>query len=165
MKEDHDVWLVADTHFGRQPSDRLKVSGLTGDQMDQLIADNWICLVKPNDVVWHLGDVGDVAWLAGLPGAKCLVSGNDRDEPRAKISTSFIKSYKRHMLRVDDSDVELVHIPREARSSGLVLHGHLHARSHPESRFACVSVDQCNFAPIRLSEAMERFEQNDMETG
>lgn len=59
------IWLISDTHFGHE-----KIIEYTGRpfknaaEMDQCIADNWADCVKPQDLVYHLGDV---AWR--LPGS------------------------------------------------------------------------------------------------
>jgi calcineurin-like phosphoesterase family protein len=151
------IWLIADTHFGKQPRGRLKATGMTSRELDAVIRENWMRMVGPDDIVWHLGDVGDVSHLEGLPGEKHLVVGNDGGEREARRSTHFVTAVNRQSMIWDGADVELTHKPTDARSAGYVLHGHLHAEEHPDPRYTCVSVDLCDFGPIRSTEALGRI--------
>src|SRR5579872_446672 len=76
------VWFTSDTHFQH----RL-VAGLRGmpdriDDYNEHVISVWNSYVRPDDFVWHLGDVflGDevqgLALVARLNGAKHLVTGN-----------------------------------------------------------------------------------------
>lgn len=75
------TWFTADTHFGH----RL-VAGLRGfddpADHDEAIVARWNAVVRPGDLVWHLGDAGPgnedrTLGLAGrLNGRKHLIAGN-----------------------------------------------------------------------------------------
>jgi calcineurin-like phosphoesterase family protein len=169
-----DSWVISDTHFrhaailtfkdyaGKPPR-----SGFTDvDHMDEVMIDNWNSVVKPNDTVYHLGDVlfgmdKDV-WLAEnmpkLNGRKELVLGN-HDNPK------FLAPYFRSInLWVDFSEIGLVmtHTPlhpqtlNESHRFGdkgiLNVHGHIHSNPSPEGPYRCVSVEQINYTPINMEE-------------
>ena len=62
-----DIWVISDTHFQHANILTFKESE-TGklvrghlfdnvDQMDECMMDNWNSVVKPGDLVYHLGDV------------------------------------------------------------------------------------------------------------
>ena len=59
-----DTWIISDTHF--RHADILKFKDYAGKivrqfdnvhQMDECMFDNWNSVVKPNDTIYHLGDV------------------------------------------------------------------------------------------------------------
>ena len=57
-QKDRTIWFTSDTHFGHKniiqycsrPWDNV-------EKMNEDIINNWNAIVKPNDIVFHLGDV------------------------------------------------------------------------------------------------------------
>ena len=105
-----DIWLISDTHFNH--ADILTFSDKVGkpvrdfssvDTMNQCMMDNWAKVVKPNDIVYHLGDVlfghNKVDWMQAnfdkLPGKKHLVLGN-HDNP--KLMTSILDASEHNSI-------------------------------------------------------------------
>ena len=155
------IWLIADTHFGAQPRDRVRATGLSPARLDETIAASWRASIGRDDVVWHLGDVGDFATVAALPGRKRLVFGNGETRKSAIASGAFEIVEKRLSL----NGVELVHDPLHARTQGPVFHGHLHDGNDERSAFVCLSVDQTSLGPIRLGDAIQRLERQTQPPG
>ena len=153
------TWFIADTHFGRQPAPRRKATKLSCAELDELISDNWRRLVADSDVVWHLGDVGDPSIVARLPGHKHLIMGNDRAERDAAIDGGFLTAVKRAQIDTAQYTVELVHIPKDAKTGGVVFHGHLHSERASDPRFVCLSVDRWRFSPVLKSDAVGMAQQ------
>jgi len=168
-----DIWLISDTHFNH--SDILTFSDKIGkpvrdfssvDTMNQCMMDNWAKVVKPNDTVYHLGDVlfghNKVDWLQAnfdkLPGKKHLVLGN-HDNP--KFLLPFFKSIQ---LWVEIGQLVLTHAPLHSQTleerhrwgEGAVLnvHGHTHTNPSPQGPYKCVSVEQINYTPIHIEEVI-----------
>lgn len=52
------IWFIADTHFGEQPRGRVKATGLSAEALDGRVAARWRERVGPEDLVYHLGDLG-----------------------------------------------------------------------------------------------------------
>jgi calcineurin-like phosphoesterase family protein len=103
------TWFTSDTHF-RHPNVARRRGFDTAEEHDEEIARRWNARVRPDDTVWHLGDVGrggdryeDVLVLsvvAGLNGTKHLVLGN-HDAPHPLHSDSH--KHQRRWLEVFDS--------------------------------------------------------------
>lgn len=79
------VWLVADLHINHiRCATEWRPFG-TVEEHDATIIKHWRRMVKPEDIIWVLGDISSgtttaqehaLAVLADLPGEKCLVAGN-----------------------------------------------------------------------------------------
>jgi calcineurin-like phosphoesterase family protein len=150
-------WLIADTHFGSQPRARRNASGLDGSTLDHMICERWRVRIKDGDLVWHLGDVGDLNALACLPGTKQLVHGADGGLAFCKASGHFADVRKRVLLERRGQQLILVHRPADAAANDeVVLHGHLHTLHDGRPNFVCLSVDQTEWAPISFATAIGR---------
>src|SRR5579863_2896472 len=85
-------WFTSDTHFGhtniiRYCNRPFKDAG----EMDRAMVENWNALVKPEDTIYHLGDVSFSSpdrtkhILSNMNGHKILILGNhDRSEFKMK---------------------------------------------------------------------------------
>jgi len=139
------VFLVSDTHFGHSGVCRfMRNDGVTKlrpfedpDEMDEFMIDAWNKKVKPNDKVYHLGDVvinrRCLPTLARLNGDKVLIRGNHdifRDDEYSKYFRE-LRAY--HVM----NGMILSHIPLHEASMGRFgtnIHGHLHANRVMKAR-------------------------------
>lgn len=181
------VFLVSDTHFGHAGVCRfMRNDGVTKlrpwddpAEMDEEMVRRWNERVRPNDKVYHLGDVvinrKSLATLARLNGDKVLIRGNHdifRDEEYRKYFRE-LRAY--HVM----NGMILSHIPIHADSLGrfgVNIHGHLHANRVMKTgspipfgdgtftpveidvRYHCVCVEQTDFAPILFEDVVKRIE-------
>lgn len=147
------IWFIADTHFGRQPRHRIKTTGLTGPELDELMISRWRECIGEGDTVWHLGDIGpDRHLLKDLPGTKYLIKGNDDPSLAAmRDSGLVVNAWKRHLLQLEDVALYLVHDPRDAPAApgGVVVHGHTHELEPAPGQYS-ISVDRTQWAPVSL---------------
>lgn len=151
------VWVTADTHFGH--TNILKFEAeyrghATIQEHDRDLLARWNAVVKPQDTVWHLGDVffgkDGHEILAGLHGFKRLVMGNHDRFP--------LQIYQRYFERIygvaQYDGCVLSHIPvhpnQMAKRYRLNIHGHLHHRSLEDPRYRCVSVERTGLTPVLL---------------
>jgi len=165
-----DIWFISDTHFRHEAILGFKdYAGKTVrpfssvDEMDEAMFTNWNSVVKPNDVVYHLGDVlfgsDKVIWLENnfdkLNGTKHLILGN-HDNP--KFLAPFFKSIA---LWKEFDGIVASHTPlhqstldeRHRFSDNILnVHGHIHSNPSPEGPYKCVSVEQINYTPINIEE-------------
>jgi calcineurin-like phosphoesterase family protein len=118
------VFFASDTHFCH-----ALVAGLRGfastQEHDEAIIERWNSVVRPGDMVWHLGDVGVgnelgiLAVATHLNGAKHLVAGNhDRCWPGHRDA----RKHQRRWLEVFESVQAFAKVRIEGRT---VLLSHL----------------------------------------
>ncbi len=182
------TFLVSDTHFGHvgvckfthpdDPSVKLRPWD-TPEEMDEEMIRRWNDRVRPNDKVYHLGDVvinrKALPTLARLNGDKVLIRGNHDIFRDTEYREYFRELRAYHVL----NGMILSHIPVHEASLGrfgVNIHGHLHATrvkkawgvaartgevlygSEPDVRYHCVCVEQTDFAPILLEDVYKRIE-------
>jgi len=186
------VFLVSDTHFGHAGVCRfLRNDGVTKlrpwdnpEEMDEFMVKAWNERVRPNDKVYHLGDVvinrRALTTLARLNGDKVLIRGNHdifRDEEYRKYFRE-LRAY--HVM----NGMILSHIPIHSDSLGRFgtnIHGHLHANrvmlynenrsqyglenTYIDTRYHCVCVEQTDFAPILFEDVVKRIVAEGGEVG
>jgi calcineurin-like phosphoesterase family protein len=167
------VFLVSDTHFGHAGVCRFTRSdGCTplrpwddAAEMDEAMVEAWNERVKPNDKVYHLGDVvinrKALDIMSRLNGDKVLIRGNHdifRDDEYRKYFRE-LRAY--HVM----NGMILSHIPIHEESLGrfgVNIHGHTHANRVMKDgaidvRYHCVCVEQTDFAPILFEDVIERI--------
>jgi calcineurin-like phosphoesterase family protein len=169
------VFLVSDTHFGHAGVCRFtRADGCTPlrpwddpAEMDEAMITAWNDRVRPNDKVYHLGDVvinrRAMSTLARLNGDKVLIRGNHdifRDDEYRKYFRE-LRAY--HVM----NGMILSHIPIHEESLGrfgVNIHGHLHSNRVMKAgvvdvRYHCVCVEQTpDFAPILFEDVVKRIE-------
>ena len=175
-----NIFLISDTHFGHgniltftdSEGKRLRPFD-TVEEMDELMVKNWNSVVRPQDKVYHLGDVvmhkRALPILSRLNGEKVLIKGN-HDKEKLSLYTPYFKDVRgTHQF----DGMILSHIPIHSNSLarwGCNVHGHLHSnvvtkegwgegeyggpilKQIPDDRYFCVSVEQINYTPISLEE-------------
>lgn len=53
-----DIWVTSDSHFGHSKHFLYEPRGFKNiEEHDEAVIQNWNSLVKPDDIVYHLGDV------------------------------------------------------------------------------------------------------------
>jgi calcineurin-like phosphoesterase family protein len=181
------VFLVSDTHFGHAGVCRFTESdGVTKirpwtdpNEMDEEMIKRWNDTVRPNDKVYHLGDVvinrKALPTMARLNGDKVLIRGNHDIFPDVEYSKYFRELRAYHVM----NGMILSHIPLHSDSLGRFgtnIHGHLHSNrvkkargvdaktgevlysNENDFRYHCVCVEQTNFTPILFEDVIKRIE-------
>lgn len=164
------TFLISDTHFGHaniltfKRSDGSPLRDFPDIQYhDEYLIDQWNSTVKPEDKVYHLGDVGFKNFtilgstLSRLNGTKVLIRGNHDNFKLSQYQQYFKDVRASHTL---DKFV-LTHIPIHPQSVErwtANIHGHLHANTIQEripglglqddTRYVNVSVEQIGYKPI-----------------
>jgi calcineurin-like phosphoesterase family protein len=169
------VFLVSDTHFGHTGVCKfMRSDGVTKlrpftdpDEMDEFMVKAWNERVKPNDKVYHLGDVvinrKALKVMSRLNGDKVLIRGNHdifRDD-EYRLYFRELRAY--HVM----NGMILSHIPIHSESLGrfgVNIHGHLHdsrvmLNDEIDPRYHCVCVEQTDFAPILFEDVLKRIKE------
>lgn len=165
------IWLISDTHFGHENIYKfVSFDGVTrvrqrfdsAKDADSFMLDRWNDLVRPEDHIYHLGDVAMnfspwVETIKKLPGHKRLILGNhDKGRPRQYIDAGFEKIMG---SRYWDRKVAILsHIPLHPDSLGfgsaLNIHGHIHDRKLSDPRYVNVCVEHTDYEPILLEQVL-----------
>jgi calcineurin-like phosphoesterase family protein len=181
------VFLVSDTHFGHMGVCRFtRNDGVTKlrpwdtpEEMDEEMIRRWNERVRPNDKVYHLGDVvinrRALPTLARLNGDKVLIRGN-HDIFRDDEYRQYFRELRAYHVM---NGMILSHIPIHEHSLGrfgVNIHGHTHAnrvmkragsmmefikwgvKEQIDVRYHCVCVEQTDFAPILFEDVIKRIE-------
>ena len=182
------VWLVSDTHFGHAGVCRFtRNDGVTKlrpwndpQEMDEAMIAAWNDRVRPNDKVYHLGDVvinrRCLSTLARLNGDKVLIRGN-HDIFRDDEYRQYFRELRAYHVM---NGMILSHIPLHEASLGRFgtnIHGHLHSNrvlkprgvdartgetlysDEVDVRYHCVCVEQTpDFAPILFEDVIKNIE-------
>ena len=174
-----NIFFISDTHFGHEaPYNKFlkndKVTLLrphgSAEAGDTAMVENWNRVVKPDDRVYHLGDVtmshkaSALEIFRKLNGKKVLIKGN---HDVAKLS-----AYAEHFNDVRSihhfDGVVITHVPLHPGSLsrwGTNVHGHTHANSvtdiqgNKDPRYLCVSVEQINYTPISLEQVKKLIKE------
>ena len=175
-------FLVSDTHFGhagvcrflREDGTKLRPWDNT-EEMDEEMVKRWNETVRPNDKVYHLGDVvinrKALKTLGRLNGEKVLIKGN-HDIFKLSDYIPYFKDIRGYHVM---NGMILSHVPVHPESLarfGTNIHGHLHANRvkmkvrypHKETeiidpRYFNVSVEQIDFTPILFEQAMIKIKE------
>lgn len=180
------TFLVSDTHFGHAGVCRFtEADGVTKirpwtdpDVMDEAMIQRWNDVVRPNDKVYHLGDVvinrKALPTLARLNGDKVLIRGNHDIFRDDEYRPYFRELRAYHVM----DGMIFSHIPLHEASLGRFgtnIHGHLHTgrvkkargvdvrtgtvlySDENDVRYHCVCVEQTGFSPILLEDVYKRI--------
>ena len=190
-------FVISDTHFGHTNSwEKFKLADgsplrpfTSTEEMDETMIERWNAKVKPQDTVYHLGDVvinkKYLNLVSRLNGRKILVRGNhDIFGDELYYDAGFEQI---HGVRVFVDKFILSHIPLHpdcvSERFRVNVHGHLHANEikmpwgvnadrneiiyadFPDPRYLCVSVEHTNYEPLHFDEVEARIQKLWEETG
>lgn len=158
VKQPQQIWLTTDTHFGH--ANMVKLCHRPED-FEKRIIDNWYQVVRPEDIVIHLGDVtwhvkdylDDV--VAKLPGKKILVRGNhDEKSLMYYMKHGFDLAVDSLSMKYRGLDILFTHEPKIFHEHDINIHGHLHNNtlelSEPYSLYYLISLENNGYTMTNL---------------
>lgn len=168
MMIDKNTWIISDTHLGHANMVKLCNRPLN---FNEKIVEKWEKLVKPEDIILHLGDLSiffgptSKMWAnraSELPGEKYLIRGNhDKFEnyPGFAIVPNQIAT-------IEQTRILFSHEPTEKKTSwDINIHGHMHGNTHhdypyPLDHHMDVGLDTAfaqafGWGPIRLGDILK----------
>lgn len=168
-----NIFLISDTHFSHagvctftEADGVTKIRPWTDpDEMDEELVKRWNSVVRPQDKVYHLGDVvikeKALNIMYRLNGDKVLIRGN-HDIFKDKVYNKHFRSLRGcHVL----DGMIMTHIPIHSDSMGRFkanIHGHLHTNQvmldgKPDPRYFSVCVERIDYTPISLEDIKKRI--------
>lgn len=171
------TFFVADTHFGHR-----RVITFTNDdgslmrpfesieEHDEILVERWNSVVRPEDKVYHLGDVvmnrSSLPIIKRLNGHKILVKGNhDIFKASEYLDVGFEDIQGAIVFK---SGYLLSHIPvheTELNRWRVNVHGHLHnnRRLDHDPRYVCVSMERLpEWTPVSWDWIVSEVEQRNI---
>lgn len=174
-----NTWFISDTHFhhaniltftGKDGS-RIRPSFTSVEEMDEYMVIMWNRFVKPNDKVYHLGDVllgtsiKAFEILSRLNGRKVLIKGNhDIAKPQRYLEHFTDIRSEAHLKTPKGKKVIFTHRPIllnpifPDRPIEYNVHGHIHEKEIDDERYINVSVEALQYAPISFDDLLKRIE-------
>lgn len=165
-----DKWFISDTHFfhkniiqscGRPFKD--------AEFMNEFMIDAWNKVVKPQDKVYHLGDVacgygGDDNVLGNLlrrlNGKKRLVLGNHDNAKSVALQTHFEKIEM--WIGFHKEGFTCTHVPymlHHLRDGAFNVHGHVHNNSLNNPNYLNVCVETIMYTPMSMDEVLAKVKK------
>lgn len=183
----NEIFLISDTHFGHRPEFLWKPRGFSSvEEMDEAIIENWNKVVKPNDMVIHLGDImlndneHGLECFKRLNGQISIAWGNHDSDARKAVlcvlSNVTSLGYA-HVFKYKKLSIYMSHYPtltsnydqKHFSQHVLSLHGHTHQRTNwldPKNPFLYhVGLDSHNNTPVHIDEVITDIRQRWEEIG
>jgi len=165
------TWFTADTHFGHANIIKYSKRPFADvKEMDEALIENWNKLVRPKDVVWHLGDFAYrttpptprriLDYRSKLHGEIHMVWGNHDDKYARSAHHAYLGMFQSAQdykyLRLNGEKITLLHygmrVWRNSHHGAWHLYGHSHGMLPALHRSFDVGVDARNYRPIEFDE-------------
>jgi calcineurin-like phosphoesterase family protein len=165
------IWLISDTHLGHSNILNFETDGVkvrpefdNVDQMNDCIMDNLNDMVKPGDILYHLGDVyfnhskakKALGHFKALPFKKRLILGNHDNGTDPVLLDIFGKISMWRIFREYNCCLTHVPIHKESfRKFGYNVHGHIHEKPSYGLEYINVCVEKTGYKPVAIEEVMK----------
>lgn len=173
------IWFTADSHFDHENVIRYaKRPFRNRDHMNEVLIENWNSCVKPEDSIYHLGDIAlcrpekALAFISRLQGRKFWVFGNHDRMLRQDQNILSLFEWARDLaeITIPDRDtprriqpIVLCHFAMRVWNKSYYgawqLYGHSHG-SLPDDKYTLsldVGVDAWNYRPVSYEEVKARM--------
>jgi len=162
------IYFIADTHHHHKNVIRFDNRPFSNIyEMDNAIIANWNSIVKPNDTVYHLGDVAmsgkqqAKAIVDKLVGKIILISGNHDKKCASKLSR-FETIKDMDVIYYKEFSIHLCHYPIESwfrkNHNQYHLHGHSHGKAQILKNRLDMFCGNWNYTPVSIETIFEKFQ-------
>ncbi len=179
----NEIFFTSDTHFCHQPSFLWEPRGFSSvEEMNEAIIENWNKIVKPNDIVYHLGDTmlnnneKGIECFKRLNGQIFLIFGNHESEARKNLLFSecrdkILGGWYAYLIKYEKLSIYMSHYPtltanydeKHFSQHVIALHGHTHQQAnflYPNNPFCYhVGVDSHDCEPVNIEEIIGEVRQ------
>ena len=183
-----NIFFTSDTHFCHQPEFLWGPRDFKSvEEMNETIIERWNSIVKPGDLVYHLGDImlsdnkKGIECFNKLNGEIFVIFGNHDSDNRKNLLTAecphFRGGWYAYLIKHDKINIYLSHYPTLTANYDekyfsqhvLSLHGHTHQQTNflqPDNPFMYhVGMDSHNCTPVHIDEVMTDIRQRWNEVG
>lgn len=172
-----EIYFTSDTHFCHNQDFLYEPRGFTNvNDMNEAIVENWNKIVKPDDEVWHLGDMalGDIddacKYINQLNGTIRWIRGNHCTEKKiGKIIEECPAVWEigwAYQIKIGKHSIYMSHYPtlttnfddKHFSQHVINLHGHTHQQTNwlqlTNPFMYHVGVDSHNCTPVHIDEIL-----------
>lgn len=184
-----EIFFTSDTHFGHGKSFLFEPRGFSSvEEMNEAIIENWNKVVKPTDIVYHLGDTMLSDNTCGLEcfkrlnGQIFLIYGNHDTDARknllfTELSGKMLGGWYAWVIKYGKLSIYMSHYPtitsnfdqKHFSQHVIAVHGHTHQRTNwldPKNPFLYhVGLDSHNNTPVHIDEVITDIRQRWEEIG
>ena len=176
-----EIFFTSDTHFGHNKSFITEPRGFTtADEMNEAIIERWNKVVKPNDIVYHLGDVFlnnneiGVECFKHLNGQIFMIWGNHDSAVKKNLlarECNILGGWYSYLIKYGKLSLYLSHYPsitanydeKHFNQHVINLHGHTHQQKnflYVDNPFMYhVGMDSHNCTPVHIDEVITEIKQ------
>ena len=178
-----EIYFTSDTHFCHDKGFLYEPRGFTNvDEMNEAIIERWNKIVKPHDIVYHLGDTmlnnneKGIECFKQLNGEIFLIWGNHDTQNRTNALLdacrfklmggwyAFMIKYGKHSLYLSHYPTLTANFDDKKFSQHVInLHGHTHQQKNwidPKNPFTYhVGMDSHKCTPVHIDEVMADIRQ------
>ena len=152
------IYFIADTHFNHENIIKYCDRPFSNaKEMNEYIIQKWNSVVKEDDIVYHLGDVGFGTTemlkelISRLNGTKILLRGN-HDFKRGVNGWKEVGFSEVYKKKIELGNLILTHEPIEILEDGKInVFGHIHNKTLGErfnkENHICISCDVVDYTP------------------
>lgn len=161
------IFFTADTHFADEAT--LMATGRpfkNTSEMDMTLVNNWNKTVRPDDVVFILGDFGALNYTKFLNGKKILIKGNREDPiPESELQKYFDFVYTDRVVHLYEQGYHIVmthkpiSLPKinvELSPDEIQVFGHIHRTALYRPYGLNVGTDVNYYTPVSLDVVIQR---------
>ena len=173
-----EIYFTSDTHFCHNQGFLYAPRGFTNvDDMNEAIIENWNKVVKPGDIVYHLGDtmlnnnVHGLECFKRLNGQIFLIYGNHDTDARknllfTELPGKMLGGWYAWLIKYGKLSIYMSHYPtltanydeKHFSQHVLSLHGHTHQQTNflqLDNPFLYhVGMDSHNCTPVHIDEVL-----------
>lgn len=168
-----EIFFLSDTHFShtnilsfvRDDGTPVRPEFSTVEEMDEYMIEQWNSYIRPEDRVYHLGDVAMNTptisrVMPRLNGNKRLCLGN-HDPDVLALRTYFKKIVLWRIFK--DEGFVCSHIPlmpgQFRHKVVLNVHGHIHQNLIDDPRYFNVCVEHHDYRPVHMDEVLQKVRE------
>ncbi len=150
----NNIYIYSDPHFNEDDINQFRTNYIGDDEQVKRINSK----IGKKDVLFILGDIGDIEFIKKIRGYKILVLGN-HDKGKANYLKNENNKYLFDEVYggvVTLNDKILLSHERVDFPFMFNIHGHDHSSKNDDSHHLNVSAEHINYTPISLKEIIEK---------